>query len=137
MNVWKKIAESPTLDKGHKKKHFWEKFQDRVNKTFHDVNVIIAWSLLVSLDDDKKKALAGKSKDMQGLKQHVLPGTSMMNAISLMISTLILSYLISLKISTLILSYLTHCRPKKGYHQPHCCVSSYSIDYWCMLGNGR
>jgi hypothetical protein len=40
-------------------------------------------------------------------------------------------------ISTLILSYLTHCRPKKGYCQPHCCVSSYSIDYWCLMENGR
>ena len=129
MNVWKKIAESPTSDKGHKKKHFWEKFQDHMNETFNDVNEIIAGSLLVSLDDNKKKASAGKSKDMQGLKQHVLPGTSMMNSISLMIATLILSY-------------LTHwtCRPKKGHHWPHwphCCVSSYSIESWCMLRNGR
>jgi hypothetical protein len=58
--VWKKIAESPTSDKGHKKKHIWEKFSGLHEQTFDDVNVVIARSLLVSLDDNKKKALAGK-----------------------------------------------------------------------------
>jgi hypothetical protein len=57
---------------GRNKKHFWEKFQQRMNETFIEVNVLMLGSLLVSLDDDKKKASVGKGKDMQGLKQHVL-----------------------------------------------------------------
>jgi hypothetical protein len=43
-----------------------------MNETFIEVNVLMLGSLLVSLDDDKKKASVGKGKDMQGLKQHVL-----------------------------------------------------------------
>jgi hypothetical protein len=42
-----------------------------LNETFNQVNVIIVGSLIVSSDDDKKKASIGKGKDMQGLKQHV------------------------------------------------------------------
>jgi hypothetical protein len=34
--------------------------------------MLIAGSLIVSLDDNKKKALIDKGKNMQGLKQYVL-----------------------------------------------------------------
>jgi len=43
-----------------------------MNETFNEINVLMLGSLIVSLDDDKKKASVGKGKDMQGLKQHVL-----------------------------------------------------------------
>ena len=72
MSGWQKIASSPNSAEGRNKKHFWQLFQDRLNETFNRVNVIIVGSLIVSLDDDKKKASIGKGKDMQGLKQHVL-----------------------------------------------------------------
>jgi hypothetical protein len=48
------------------------KSQDCMNEAFNSVNMLIAGSLIVSLDDDKKKASIGKGKSMQGLKQYVL-----------------------------------------------------------------
>lgn len=71
-NVWTLISKNPSSGESRKKKTFWEKYQDRMNEAFNDVNVLMLGSLLVSLDDDKKKASIGKGKDMQGLKQHVL-----------------------------------------------------------------
>jgi hypothetical protein len=72
VSQWQKIASSPNSAEGQNKKHFWQLLQDCLNETFNWVNVIIVGSLIVSLDVDKKKALIGKGKDMQGLKQHVL-----------------------------------------------------------------
>jgi hypothetical protein len=72
VGVWRKIASGGTSSEGRNKKQFWQKFQDRMNEAFNEINVIMAGSLIVSLDDDKKKASIGKGKDMQGLKQHVL-----------------------------------------------------------------
>lgn len=43
-----------------------------MNEAFNSVNMLIAGSLIVSLDDDKKKASISKGKNMQGLKQYVL-----------------------------------------------------------------
>lgn len=71
-NVWTLISKSASSE-GRNKKQFWEKFQTRMNETINEVNVVMAGSILVSVDDDKKKASIGKGKDMQGLmKQHVL-----------------------------------------------------------------
>mmetsp|Transcript_28857 Transcript_28857/g.52205 ORF Transcript_28857/g.52205 Transcript_28857/m.52205 type:complete len:720 (+) Transcript_28857:272-2431(+) len=73
VEMWKKIADSPDGETtGRNKKYFWQKFQDRMNETFNEINVLMMGSLIVSLDDDKKKASIGKGKNMQGLKQHVL-----------------------------------------------------------------
>jgi hypothetical protein len=43
-----------------------------MNETFNRVNVILIGSLIVALDNDKKKLSVGEGKDMQNLKQHVL-----------------------------------------------------------------
>jgi hypothetical protein len=43
-----------------------------MNETFNRVNVIVVGSLIVALDDDKKKGSVAKGKDMQNLKQHIL-----------------------------------------------------------------
>jgi hypothetical protein len=44
-----------------------------MNETFRELNVSALTALIISLDDDKKKASVGKNKDSQGLKKHVLP----------------------------------------------------------------
>mmetsp|Transcript_7523 Transcript_7523/g.13814 ORF Transcript_7523/g.13814 Transcript_7523/m.13814 type:complete len:147 (+) Transcript_7523:753-1193(+) len=72
MGVWRTIASGGTSGEGRNQKQFWQKFQDRMNEAFNEVNVLMAGSLIVSLDDDKKKTSIGQGKDMQGLKQHVL-----------------------------------------------------------------
>jgi hypothetical protein len=72
MGVWRTIASGGTSGEGRNQKQFWQKFQDRMNEAFNEVNVLMAGSLIVSLDDDKQKTSIGKGKDMQGLKQHVL-----------------------------------------------------------------
>lgn len=69
--VWELISKAKTSE-GRNKKHFWKRFEERMNETFLEVNISIMGSLIVSLDDDKKKASVGKGHDMQGLKQHVL-----------------------------------------------------------------
>jgi hypothetical protein len=69
--IWELIAKTKTAD-DRNKKHFWEKFQQHMNEMFNEVDVRMLGLLLVSLDDDKKKASVGKGKDMQGLKQHIL-----------------------------------------------------------------
>lgn len=74
IHAWKSIASSPNSPEGHNKKHFWQPFQDRMNETFNHINIVTAGSLIVSLDDDKKKESIGKGKDMQSLKQHDLSG---------------------------------------------------------------
>lgn len=71
--VWQLIGKSSSGEPGGRNpKYFWQKFQERMNEAFFEINVSLVGHLLVSLDDDKKKASVGKGKNMQGLKQHVL-----------------------------------------------------------------
>lgn len=41
-----------------------EKFEEEMNETFNETNVLMLGLLIVSLVDDKKKALISKSNDM-------------------------------------------------------------------------
>jgi hypothetical protein len=41
-----------------------EKFEEEMNETFNETNVLMLGLLILSLVDDKKKALISKSNDM-------------------------------------------------------------------------
>lgn len=56
-----------------KSKQFWQEFEIALNDALRDISVLLALNLMISLDDDKKKADLKKDGDMQGLNRHVFP----------------------------------------------------------------
>jgi hypothetical protein len=63
MEIWERIAKRGSQWRP-KQETILEKFEEEMNETFNETNVLMLGLLIVSLVDDKKKALISKSNDM-------------------------------------------------------------------------